>query len=135
VVAAGAAAGAAAGVDRAGAGEASVSYVRSAPERGGRTARAAVTSHLGRARECFREFHARAPSAIVRACVRRDVPGVLVQLGTLRGLIYSADRGDGGRRSYIHFMESAPMLACDPDGRRLFIVGGRYRVTRRGIEG
>ena len=66
---------------------------------------------------------------------RRTVPSVLVQLGTLRGLIYSADRGDGGVRTYIHFMEQEPLLACDARGTQLYIVGGRYRVTRRGIEG
>jgi hypothetical protein len=66
---------------------------------------------------------------------RRTVPRVLVQLGALRGLIYAADRGDGGTRTYIHFMDDEPLLACDPNGTQLYIVGGRYRITRRGIEG
>jgi hypothetical protein len=63
------------------------------------------------------------------------MPDVLMQLGRLRALIYTADRGDGGVRPYIHFMEREPLLACDPQGSQLYIVGGRYRVTRRGIEG
>jgi len=64
------------------------------------------------------------------------VPKVLVHLGALRGVIYSSDRGDpGGVRTYIHFMEQAPLLACDSAGTQLYILGGRYRVTRRGIEG
>ena len=66
----------------------------------------------------------------------RRVPEGLVDLGELRAVVYRSDRGQLGRpRSFIHFMESAPRLACDPSGRQLYIVGGRYRVTRRGIEG
>jgi hypothetical protein len=63
------------------------------------------------------------------------MPNVLVLLGALRGLIYRADRGDGGVRTYIHFMEREPQLTCNTDGTQLYIVGGNYRVTRRGIEG
>jgi hypothetical protein len=60
----------------------------------------------------------------------------LVHLGALRGLIYSSDKGGYGRpKTYIHFMETPPRLACDPRGTQLYIVGGRYRVTPRGIEG
>jgi hypothetical protein len=63
-------------------------------------------------------------------------PGSLVDLGALRGLIYSADRdGDGVAKTFIHFMETPPRLMYDPRGNQLYIVGGRYRVTRRGIEG
>jgi hypothetical protein len=69
------------------------------------------------------------------ACAR-SIPRVLVHVGRLRGLIYASDR-DGGRvdRTYIHFMERPPVLACNPSGDQLYILGGRYRVTGRGIEG
>jgi hypothetical protein len=61
---------------------------------------------------------------------------VLVHLGYLKGLIYSSDKGDRGQpKTYVHFMETPPRLTCDPHGRQLYVVGGRYRVTRRGIEG
>ena len=60
---------------------------------------------------------------------------MLVFLGRLRGLIYSSDRGSPGcDRNYVHFMRHPPLLVCDPQGRQLYLVGGRYRVTRRGIE-
>lgn len=59
---------------------------------------------------------------------------VLVDLGELRGLIYRTDR-DGVAKTFIHLMESPPRLMYDPRGNQLYIVGGRYRVTRRGIEG
>jgi hypothetical protein len=61
---------------------------------------------------------------------------VLRHVGRLKALIYSADRGRAGRlRTYIHFMHTPPRLMCDAGGTQLYIVGGRYRVTSRGIEG
>ena len=60
----------------------------------------------------------------------------LRNIGRLRALIYVSDRGGRGRpRTFIHFMRRWPGLACDRSGRQLFIVGGNYRVTPRGIEG
>jgi hypothetical protein len=91
-------------------------------------------SYIG-ARATYRAFHRSPPEAVFTFRCRRTMPGVLVHLGSLRGLIYSSDRGDGGVRTYIHFMEHEPVLACDSAGRQLYILGGRYRVTRRGIEG
>jgi hypothetical protein len=32
-------------------------------------------------------------------------------------------------------MDAPPLLACDPRGTQLYIVGGSYRITTRGIEG
>jgi hypothetical protein len=64
------------------------------------------------------------------------MPQVLVNLGELRGLIYRSDRGQrGSPRTFIHFMEKPAALTCDPSGRQLYILGGSYRVTQRGIEG
>jgi len=54
----------------------------------------------------------------------------------LRALVYAADRGGKGvKRSYIHFMDRPPILACNVAGDQLFIIGGSYRITPRGIEG
>lgn len=73
---------------------------------------------------------------MVRRHCPREVPPVLVPLGELRGVIYRSDRGQCGRpRTFVHFFESPPLLTCDPAGQRLHIVGGRYQVTRRGLEG
>jgi hypothetical protein len=64
------------------------------------------------------------------------MPPVLVHLGWFRGLVYSSDRSQQGRpRSYVHFLDEPARLACDPGGRQLYVIGGRYRVTHRGIEG
>jgi hypothetical protein len=68
--------------------------------------------------------------------MRRDIPNVLVQLGELRALVYRSDRGPVATpRTYVHFFDRPPRLLADSTGTRLFIAGGCYRVTRRGIEG
>lgn len=91
---------------------------------------------LKTARQLFERFHSFAPPRILRQHCRRVVPKVLVNLGELKGLIYSSDKEQCGRpRTFIHFMESPPLLASDVRGRQLYIVGGNYRVTSRGIEG
>jgi hypothetical protein len=84
----------------------------------------------------FRTFHGFPADRVRRAQHPRLVPRALVDLGRLCGVIYASDRGCRGTpRTFIHFMRSCPRLACDPAGRQLYIVGGRYRVTTRGIEG
>ncbi len=88
-----------------------------------------------RAQSLFERFHRFCPPRMVRERCRRLIPKVLVDLGRLRALVYSAERGPCGPRTFIHFMETPPRLACNPEGTQLYILGGRYQVTRRGIEG
>ena len=91
---------------------------------------------LRNACDTFEQFHCFVPQRIDRLPYQRVIPKVLVHLGELRGLIYRSDRGQRGRpRTFVHFMESPTSLACDPRGRQLYIVGGNYQVTPRGIEG
>ena len=91
---------------------------------------------LKTAQELFERFHSFAPPKMLRRRCPRLLPRVLVNLGELRGLIYSSDKEQCGRpRTFIHFMETPPLLATDPKGKQLYIVGGNYRVTSRGIEG
>ena len=93
-------------------------------------------SNFDAARQLFERFHSFAPpKTLLRRCPRL-MPKVLVNLGELRGLIYRSDKEQCGRpRTFIHFMETPPLLASDPEGKQLYIVGGNYRVTSRGIEG
>ncbi len=84
----------------------------------------------------FEMFHQFEPSKLVRSDCNRMIPDVLVEVGRLKAVIYSSDRGQRGvQRTYIHLMKAPPTLACDIAGRQLYIVGGRYRVGKRGIEG
>jgi len=91
---------------------------------------------LDQARDLFEMFHRFEPDDVVTTKCRRSMPRVLVRLGKLRGLIYSSDRGERGRpRTFVHFFETPPALASDCRGEQIFVVGGHYRVTRKGIEG
>jgi hypothetical protein len=100
------------------------------------TAPGADERRLQEGRELYRVFHNSAERRIIRLRYDRMTPKVLVDLGALRGLIYSADRDGCGRvKTFIHFMETPPRLMCDPQGNQLYVIGGRYRITRRGIEG
>lgn len=91
---------------------------------------------LERAKSLFESFHCYAPPEIIRMRCRRTIPRTLVRLGELRAVIYRSDRAQPGRpRTFIHFWDAPPMLACDPHGRQLYILGGTCRVTRKGIEG
>jgi hypothetical protein len=88
------------------------------------------------ARSLYATFHGFDPRQVQRRPCRRVVPPVLVGLGEVCGLIYRSDRGQSGRpRTFVHFFAQKPTLACDPGGAQLYLVGGRYRVTRRGLEG
>ena len=64
------------------------------------------------------------------------MPSVVVELGDLLGLIYRTDKGGAGHaRAYIHRLENPPQLLSNVEGTQLYILGGSYRVTSRGIEG
>ena len=76
------------------------------------------------------------PASVVRLRHRRVIPPVVVELGRLTGLMYRSDKWQRGQpRTFIHFMEDPPRLVTDTAGTQLYVVGGRYRVTARGIEG
>jgi len=66
----------------------------------------------------------------------RLMPAVVVSLGDLVGLLYRSDKWQAGKpRTYIHFMDDPPRLVSDVAGTQLYVVGGSYRVSARGIEG
>jgi len=95
----------------------------------------AVGGYVRDGRRLYRRFRGFAPDSVVPARVR-TVPRVLVELGELLAVIYRCDKGRRGqRRTYIHFMETPPRLASDVSGSQMYVVGGKYRVTARGIEG
>lgn len=60
-------------------------------------------------------------------------PAVLV-IGELEAVIYSTVRDDTAER-YIHKFKasSRPLLCASPDGDQLFVIGGNFEFTDRGI--
>lgn len=63
-----------------------------------------------------------------------NVPPVGVSIGTLDGVLYTTVR-DGVTEKYIHKFKAKdkPTLVVSPDGAQMFIVGGGYDFTERGI--
>lgn len=64
-----------------------------------------------------------------------EAPKVVVPIGRLYAVTYDADKGDGVY-PYRHPFEphAQPLVCVDPTGKQLWLVGGRYTVTRHGIE-
>ncbi len=112
------------------------------PVRGGRDASArqaqcrALSLGLRQGVALSWEFNRFVPARVIKIRHPRLIPSVVVELGELVGLIYRSDKTlPGWPRAYIHVMQDPPRLVSNVDGTQLYIVGGSYRVTRRGIEG
>lgn len=87
-------------------------------------------------KELYRKFNLFAPARIEHVRHSRLIPPVVVELGDLAGLIYRSDKWQPGNpRTYIHFMDTPPRLVSNVSGTQLYIVGGDYKITSRGIEG
>lgn len=86
-----------------------------------------------KAKRAYASFTGRTPGHIEMVPALSH-PGVCFVLGTLEGVIYSAVV-DGSRKRYYHRFKTKarPHLASGHDGRQLYILGGGYRVTDRGI--
>lgn len=64
-----------------------------------------------------------------------ELPEAVLFVGYLTGVMYRAVR-DGEEIEYLHeFKESSqPQLMASSDGSGLWIVGGNFEFTERGIE-
>lgn len=63
-----------------------------------------------------------------------DLPEALLQVGKCDGILYSTVR-DGIAEKYIHKFNSRsrPLFCVSPDGKSLYLIGGSYNFTERGI--
>lgn len=101
-----------------------------------RTQAGALSEALLAGMDLYQVFNRFEPRRVMRVRHAWLVPPVVVELGQLVGLIYRSDKWQAGRlRTYIHLMEDPPRLASNVAGTQLYLVGGSYRVTARGIEG
>ena len=84
--------------------------------------------------ERFTGFRGYAPAKVSRVRLP-DPPKVLLTIGECIGIMYRTNR-DGQVDNYLHrFAKSSrPALCCSRDGKTLYLLGGAYRVTDRGIE-
>lgn len=106
-----------------------------------RNPESSVQSDLRAAVDRFRRFSghdgqivARLNAARTRGVLTPKAKTVLIVVGTLDFVGYTTKR-DGRIESYIHrFAKRArPLLATSHDGHDLYILGGEYRFTERGI--
>jgi hypothetical protein len=82
----------------------------------------------------FTGFKGERPQSVKRVRVA-DLPKVMLTIGDCIGIMYRTHRG-GRTDSYLHRFKksSRPTLCCSSDGKTLYLLGGAYRVTNRGIE-
>lgn len=83
------------------------------------------------------DFHGRMPAQVTAAPgERKQMPAIVAQLGSLQAVEYGLTLPSGERVTARHeFGKRKPLLTVDADGVQLWIVGGNYKVTERGIEG
>jgi hypothetical protein len=91
-------------------------------------------SGIKRAKKAFEDFSGHVPRK-VRTSRLPDEPVTGWEMGPVVGIAYEAKR-DGAKRQYFHEFKKAarPSLVSKDDGSQLYIDGGRYKVTERGIE-
>jgi hypothetical protein len=94
-------------------------------------------AEVARAAGTFRKWHGfDAHQVTTIKGPKRRIPATLVKLGELPEITYTSDKWKGKKQTYVHRTSSPrPVLATDPSGRDLFIVGGRVRVTADGLVG
>jgi hypothetical protein len=89
------------------------------------------------ARKTFKKWHGfESHRTIAVKGPDRTIPPVLVQLGKMDRIDYVSNKYGGRAKPYTHKTgHPAPILATDPAGKHLFIVGGNVRVTADGLVG
>lgn len=95
---------------------------------------ATLEREMQQAVDRYTGFRGNPPESVDRVKVEGP-PRVMLTVGEVVGIMYRTDR-DGVVEDYLHrFKKKArPTLAVSSDGRRLYLLGGAYRVTDRGIE-
>jgi len=92
-----------------------------------------VRDEIEQAADLYERFSGHDPEEIGRVTVPR-VPRVGVAIGEVDGILYSTIR-DGKLEKYIHkfHKRDRPLFVVSPDGKQLFLIGGNYTFSERGI--
>lgn len=90
-------------------------------------------AQLRKGSELFADFTGH-ESRYIDEIPKPTIPDVLVKIGHIDGVMYTTRR-DGKTEKYIHKFKSIarPIFAVSEDGRMIFLIGGRYQFTERGI--
>jgi len=99
--------------------------------------KAANPSPVERASRLSKKFHGAAPRIVKHIDFRS--PKCLALIGSCAQLDYISDKWDGKRRQYYHKFEKPCLVMADPDpqpdGSRLIVILGKFKITERGIIG
>lgn len=87
---------------------------------------------IKKAAELYQDFTGHRPGHI--DTIKLASKGVGFKIGQVDGIMYTTVR-DGKTEKYIHEFrnKSRPLLASSFDGKQLYILGGGYKFTNRGI--
>lgn len=88
---------------------------------------------VARAARLYRAFREKTPQRAKR--VSMNLPRALMVMGHVDFIGYTTSHADGKATPYKHDFAkgSRPLLCTGVGTNQLFLVGGRYRVTGRGI--
>jgi len=107
---------------------------RAAARRGRRGKRPTRNPGLEAAAATFRKWNGFDPNAVQTTRAQRAIPRTLVRLGELVSVVYRSDKWSGKPKLYEHrTARPHPLLCTGPNGRGLYWIGGRTRVTARGL--
>lgn len=90
-----------------------------------------------RAKRLYADFTGLPPEVV--GAIRAPRPGKYgVLVGTVDFIGYTTQRREPGRpltQKFIHKFKATdrPLFVVSPDGAQLFMLGGRFRFTERGI--
>lgn len=86
-----------------------------------------------KAARLLEDFTGSKPDNVVRI-PKPSYPDAVTVIGECDGILYTTVR-DGELEKYIHRFaaKSRPLLCSSPDGKQLFLLGGAYNFTDRGI--
>lgn len=108
---------------------------RHAAKRGSAVARQipAQKSELRRAAKLYADFSGHTDLKAQKINVP-GMPKTMLAIGYIDGVMYSTVR-DGVAEKYVHHFarNSRPLFTVSPDGKQLFMLGGAYNFTERGI--
>jgi len=92
-----------------------------------------VRNQIDQAKDLYERFSGHDAVEIGSVKVK-PMPAVGVAIGEVDGILYSTIR-DGVLEKYIHKFRKAdrPLFVVSPDGSVLYLLGGNYDFTERGI--
>jgi len=91
-------------------------------------------AEIEQAKKLYTLFTGHEPATVVATIRKPEMPDVVVEIGTIDFIGYTTVR-DGQIESYIHKFHSTarPLFCVKPDGKQLYMIGGSYNFTERGI--